>query len=117
MEFLKTGGLSFTLPILFMGIASILLFIWQISKKLSGKELNIKMVDFILFLGSFSLFFGIFGQILGLYNAAEAIQQAGDIAPSLIWGGIKVSLVTIIMGLVVLLFSSIFWFLLKPSRK
>lgn len=117
MEFLKTCGQAFNLPILLMGIASLLLFLWQISNKLSHKKLNYKMVDLILFLGSFSLAYGLFIQVLGMYSAAEVIQQAGDISPSLIWGGIRHSLMVILMGLVVLLFSSIFWFILRSLKK
>lgn len=106
----------FTLPILLMGIASLLLFFWQISIKMSGKEQKRKAVDAILFLGSFSFIYGLLGQILGLYQAAGAIQQAGEIAPALIWGGVRVSLIAPLMGFMVLLISSVFWFVAKPSQ-
>jgi len=117
MEFLKTGGYFFTIPIFVMGIVSLLLFLWLISQRAYQKEINRKHIDLILFLGSFSLAYGILGQITGLYQAAGILQTGGEISPTLIWGGVRVSLIAPIMGFIVLLFSSFFWFLLKPKKK
>ena len=113
---LVEGGMGFTLPIFLMGIVSIAVFIWLLTLKLKKAEINKKYLDLILFLGSFALIFGIFGQVLGLYSAAGAIQQAGEISPSLIWGGFKVSLIAPIMGFMVLLVSSIMWFILRSGK-
>jgi len=88
----------------------------MLPRKLNQKEFGKKQRDLILFLGSFSLFLGIFGQVLGLYQATGVIQQAGEISPTLIWGGFRVSLIAPIMGFIVLLISSIFWFILKPKN-
>ncbi len=110
------GGLYFTIPILLMGIVNVAAFIWLLTLKLKNSEINKKHLDLLLFLGSFALVFGIFGQILGFYQAAGAIQKAGEISPSLIWGGFRVSLIAPIMGFVVLLVSAIFWFILKPGK-
>lgn len=116
MEFLVQGGITFTLPILAMGLVNTAFFIWFLSLRLSGKEIVRKRLDLILFLGSFSLIFGIFGQVLGFYQAAGAIQEAKEISPLIIWGGFRVSLIAPIMGFIVLLISSIFWFILKPRK-
>ena len=112
-----SGGLYFTLPILFIGIANVVLFTMVLSKKLKGSEINLKMVDIIIFAGSFALIYGMFGQVLGFYQAAGAIQKAQEIAPSVIWGGFKVSLIAPIMGFVVLIISSIMWFIVRPSKR
>ncbi len=113
---LYEGGFTFTIPILIMGIVVLALFIWQLSRKMKQQELNKKYVELIIFLGGFSFIFGIFGQILGFYQAAGAIQQAGEISPSLIWGGFKVSLIAPIMGFTVFLISGIMWFILRPGK-
>jgi len=107
---LYEGGMLFTIPILLMGITVLALFVWQLSKKMKNMELNSKSVELIMFLGGFSFIFGIFGQVLGFYQAAGAIQQAGEISPTLIWGGFKVSLIAPIMGFFVFLISGIMWF-------
>jgi uncharacterized membrane protein YjfL (UPF0719 family) len=116
MAFIKEGGMWFTLPILIMGIVNLVLFIYLVMEKANKKDAQRKRIDLILFLGSFAFIMGIFGQVLGFYQAASAIQEASEIAPSLIWGGVKVSLIAPIMGFVVLLCSSIFWFILKPAK-
>lgn len=115
-DFIVSGGLYFTLPILLIGISNILIFALVLSKKLKGSEINIKTVDVIIFAGSFALIYGMFGQVLGFYQAAGAIQKAQEIAPSLIWGGFKVSLIAPIMGFVVLLISWIMWFIARPGK-
>ncbi len=117
MDFLKTGGLGYTFPILLMGLANLVLFIWLGSQKLKKVDFNKKHLDLIMFLGGFSLIFGMFGQVVGMYSAAGAIQTAGDISPALIWGGFKVSMIAPIMGFVVLLVSSIMWFILRPGKR
>ena len=116
MDFMIEGGIYFTAPILIMGLSSLGLFAWLLTLKQRGTELNRKRLDLILFLGSFSLIYGIFGQVLGFYQAAGVIQEVGEISPSLIWGGIRVSLIAPIMGFVVLLLSGLFWFILKPRK-
>ena len=116
-DFIVSGGMWFTLPILLIGIANVVIFALILSKKLKGSEVNLKTVDVIIFAGSFALIYGMFGQVLGFYNAAGAIQQAKEIAPALIWGGFKVSLIAPIMGFVVLLLSWIMWFIVRPSKR
>ena len=116
MDFIVNGGMGWTIPILLMGIFNVGVFIWLLNYKLKKAEINRKHLDLIIFLGSFALIYGIFGQILGLYSAAEVIQQAGEISPSLIWGGFKVSLIAPIMGFTVMLISGIMWFILRPGK-
>ncbi len=45
--------------------------------------------------------FGFMGTVLGMISAFDAIEIAGDIAPSLVAGGIKIALITTVFGLVV----------------
>jgi len=113
---LREGGATFTIPLLLMGIAVLALFVWQLSKKMRNMGLDKKYVELIIFLGGFSFIFGIFGQVLGFYQAAGAIQQAGEISPTLIWGGFKVSLIAPIMGFMIFLISGILWFILRPGK-
>lgn len=43
---------------------------------------------------------GFMGTVVGMIAAFDAIQQAGDISPTLVAGGIKVALLTTLMGLI-----------------
>jgi hypothetical protein len=67
----------------------------------------------IIYTGSFAAVCGILGQGLGIYQALYAIQMAGDISPALIMGGIKVSMIAPLYGILILLISSLIWFGLK----
>lgn len=113
MEFIVTGGVWYTVPILVMGIAAIILIAIATLRTIRKKTIHGMIADTILFLGFISLAWGIFGQITGMFQAAGAIVQAGDISPNLIWAGFKVSLIPVIMGFVVLFISAIGWFLLR----
>lgn len=44
---------------------------------------------------------GFLGTVIGMIQAFDAIEQAGDISPSLVAGGIKVALLTTAFGLIV----------------
>jgi biopolymer transport protein ExbB/TolQ len=63
----------------------------------------------ILFVGSFGFLLGIFGQSIGLYQAFQAIYAAGDISPALIAGGLRVSMLTTLYGMALLLVSWLIW--------
>lgn len=43
---------------------------------------------------------GFMGTVVGMIAAFDAIQAAGDISPTLVAGGIKVALLTTLMGLI-----------------
>ena len=72
-----------------------------------------KMINAILQLGIFSFFFGVFGQALGILQALRAIEQAGDVSPAMIFGGIKVSMYAPVYGLGIFLVSLVAWSILK----
>ena len=76
------------------------------------KQINVSSV---LQLGIFAAVFGIFGQCIGLFQAFMAIEEAGDISPAIIFGGLKVSMITTLYGLMIFLISFIIWFGLKQK--
>ncbi len=60
-------------------------------------------------IGLFSVITGIFGQLIGLYTAFAVIENAADISPALIFGGLKVSMITTLYGIVIYLISIAVW--------
>jgi hypothetical protein len=60
-------------------------------------------------LGLFALVFGIFGQLLGLYQAFSFIEQAGSISPAILAGGLKVSTIPTLYGMIIFLLSWLIW--------
>ena len=63
-------------------------------------------------IGLFSVITGILGQLVGLYSAFSAIERAADISPTLIFGGLKVSMIVTIYGIVIYLISIAIWLVL-----
>ncbi|NNF58432.1 MAG: MotA/TolQ/ExbB proton channel family protein [Rhodothermaceae bacterium] len=53
--------------------------------------------------------FGFLGTVWGMILAFDAIEQAGDISPSLVANGIKVALITTVAGLIVAIILQIFY--------
>jgi len=109
------GGPLFMSVIYLMWIAVFILgirFIILYSKD----QLIIKLKrtnDAILFLGSFTFLLGIFGQTIGIFMALTVIEAQGGVAPALIAGGLKVSMITALYGFGLLLVSAIIWFIFR----
>lgn len=66
-------------------------------------------LKYIKSVGLFSLVLGILAQLIGLYQAFSAIEQAGNISPALLAGGLKVSMITTIYGIIIFLISYLLW--------
>ncbi len=104
---------------LFMGILTILLFIvivlsvyffFLISKKeYKSLDLTIKKLKFIKTTGIFALVTGILGQLIGLYSAFTYIEAAREISPAILTGGLRISMITTIYGMIIFLISYLFW--------
>ncbi len=52
---------------------------------------------------------GFMGTVVGMIDAFDAIQAAGDISPTLVAGGIKVALLTTLMGLIAAVILQMFY--------
>ena len=116
VEHLFVGGITFMLPIYLMWIAVIILSVkFLINYYSENKDLQklAKQNSLILFIGSFSFLFGLVGQIIGLSAALDAVQSAGNISPALMAGGLRVTFLAPLYGLVLLLLSSIIWFIFR----
>lgn len=107
---------------LFMGILTVLLVIMLAisvyfaviisSGKAEGRKNLGHQLSYIKSVGLFTMITGIMGQLVGLTAAFDAMQHAGDISPSLVAGGLKVSMITTIYGICIYLLSILIWFLL-----
>jgi len=110
---------------LFMGILTILLFIVVllsvyflyliIRKEYKSLDLTIKKLNFIKTTGIYALVTGILGQLIGLYSAFTQIEAARDISPAILVGGLRISMITTIYGMIIFLISYLFWVALYYS--
>ena len=107
---------------LFMGILTILLVIilavsvYFILSIVSGKALAEKnfshQLTYLKSIGLFTMITGILGQLIGLMMAFSAIEQAMDISPAIMAGGLKVSMITTLYGIIINLLAILIWFVL-----
>jgi len=107
---------------LFMSILTILLVIMVAvvvyfaitiaSGNASDKPNFRHQLKYVRSIGLFTLITGILGQLIGLFQAFSVIQGLQDISPSILAGGLKVSMITNLTGIVIYLLSILLWFLL-----
>ena len=105
-----------TFPLTLMLILAIFMIARSliVTNKLSAETQKSQIV-YIKYVGILSLTLGIFGQVLGLYGAFTAMEQAGDVSPHIVYGGLKISSITTIYGMVIFLCCYVSWVLLKAK--
>lgn len=104
-----------------MGFLLILLVIttaWYIYQFIVGyyskntpKEKTLRMIGYGRYIGLFAMMTGLLGQMVGLISAFDAIQAAADINPAWVFGGIKVTLITPVLGTLIFMFSLFLYFI------
>lgn len=118
-ELFKAGILSWIQILIALGI--LIVFLIKIvdlfvRQKLDDSRLR-SGIHTILFLGSFAAVFGLLIQIIGIVEAINAIIEAADISPALIMEGVKRSFYNPVFGMITLLVSGVFWFILQVRYK
>jgi len=99
MSILNQGGPVFMYPLLLMLILILVLFIKELVKRGNAK----KTTNLITSISLFAIVWGFLGQIIGLMSAFDAIQVAGDVSPSILAVGLKISFLAPIFGMVIFL--------------
>ncbi|MEN8155950.1 MAG: MotA/TolQ/ExbB proton channel family protein [Bacteroidota bacterium] len=107
---------------LFMGILTILLLILLVVSIIFGISIASGRADgvanfrhrltYLKSMGLFTMITGILGQLIGLMMAFSAIERAGDISPAILVGGLKISMISTLYGLLIYMLSILIWFLL-----
>ncbi len=67
-------------------------------------------LDAILFWGGFASISGLLGTLIGFTIATQSVEAAGEVNVTLMWGGIKVSMLASLFGVLILAFASLLWF-------
>lgn len=116
IETFASGGVMMW-PLLMIGVGVVVLSV-RAGQHLFGEDPRPQVeterrLDGILFWGSMGIVLGFLGTVLGLVQMAQAIQHLAPVSSGLVWGGIGVSLVTLIFGFMIFLVASLLWFLLR----
>lgn len=104
-------------PLFFSFLAVVILALWsaiRLFRPGATPDLRTKAwLDAILFWGGFALISGVLGTLVGIIIASQAIEAAGEVSTTLVWGGIKVALLTSAFGAMILGFAALLWFVLQ----
>ncbi len=112
-EFMLIQSLSLLLIIILSGKKFLDLFLREdLPRSRIATGLNA-----ILFWGGISVLIGFISHFWGISAAYQRISYAHEISPAIIAGGYSKSLITISFGILILLFASIVWFVLRTRYK
>lgn len=104
-------------PLAFSLLTVLLLSAWSAAKLFRPNavaDLRTKAwLDAILFWGAFAVIAGALGTLVGVIIASQAIEAAGAVSTTLIWGGIKIAMLSSAFGILILAFASLIWFALQ----
>lgn len=121
IRFFYEGGPTFmSLVYLMWSIVFVLAIRFILLYRGNKNPLKLKRTnDSILFFGSFAFLIGITGQMVGLIEAFDTIQSMGanSISPGLLAGGLKVSFIAPFFGMMLLMISSILWFVFRGLKR
>jgi hypothetical protein len=104
-------------PLTLSFLAVVILALWSAAKLFrSGATPDLRSkawVDAILFWGGFAVISGVLGTLVGIIIASQAIEATGDVSTTLVWGGIKVAMLSSALGMMILAFAALLWFALQ----
>ncbi|WP_053223784.1 MotA/TolQ/ExbB proton channel family protein [Roseivirga seohaensis] len=106
---------------LFMGIQTIIAVIMIVLSVFSAKavlanqvnENSQRKISLIKEVGLFAFIIGLLASALDLMGALQAIEAAGDISPSLLAAGLKITFITPTYGLMIYTLSLLIYFALR----
>ena len=111
----QVGFIRYPLTLTFLVV--VILAVWSAVKLFrpgATPDLRSKAwVDAILFWGGFAVITGVVGTLVGIIIAAQFIEAAEAISTSMVWGGIKVALLSSTIGVLILAFAALLWFALQ----
>lgn len=108
------GGVLYMNAITVLLVLNVAIASYAIYRRVSRKTLNPNWVESIKHVGTFAAALGTFGTLVGLFFAFNALERSAETIPfPMIMGGLKVSLITVLYGLIVFFISMIIYIVLK----
>jgi len=99
-------------PITILGLIMLALAVWvhtRVGKTEQDPSRTRKLNNVVLQLGIFAFFTGILSQTIGLMQAFQVIQAVEAISPTLLAGGLYVSMIAPVWGLILLMIGFVAW--------
>lgn len=118
MELIEQGGFMMW-PLVLISLAVIAMTGWSwVSLRGAGSAADAVVetrIDSVLFWGAYGVVLGILGTLVGIGQAAGAIASFGaeTVSAALVWGGIRVAMITVIFGFLIFSIALVAWFFLR----
>ncbi|MEQ6166765.1 MULTISPECIES: MotA/TolQ/ExbB proton channel family protein [unclassified Ekhidna] len=109
IELFQMGGMLF-MSILTIELAAVIFFA---TKCFLSKDQSVGQIKNV---GLLAVITGILGQLIGLFSAFEAIQQMGAVSPAMLAGGLKVSMITTIYGVIIYIVAILLAIIIKNRK-
>jgi len=110
---LNDGGPLFMYPMVIVLFVVIALFIIAMIKKDNYEQ----TIEYLKSLGWLTAAWGLLGHTIGMIMGFDAVSAAQEIAPSIIAGGLKVALLTPLLGTIVFIVARIEIIILLVLKK
>jgi hypothetical protein len=108
------GGVVYMHSITVLLVLNVAIATYAIYRSVSRKTVDPNWVEAIKHVGGFAAALGTFGTLVGLFFAFNALEGSAEAIPfQIIMGGLKVSLITVLYGLIVFFISMIVYIVLK----
>jgi membrane-anchored glycerophosphoryl diester phosphodiesterase (GDPDase) len=101
VDLLIRGGVWFTLPLTVLAVVVIAVAAWDAWAILRRNETRPRRRRLLVQLGLFGFIFGLLGHALSLYEMMQAVERVDGVSPALVAGGLRVSFIVPIFGLLV----------------
>lgn len=86
------GG-TFFMTLVSLPILASIFFLFRARK-------NPKLLLVVRELGTLALALGVLGSLIGLFDGFQVVEQMGGVSPEMLMGGLKISLITSLYGLI-----------------
>ena len=111
------GGAEFMHPISLLFMSNIVGIGYIVFCRIRKKLIHPNWLEIVKHFGGVAVAYGTFGTLLGLLLAFDALEKSDQIIPfQVIMGGLKVSLINILYGLIVFFFSMVAYIALKLTE-
>ncbi|HPF50075.1 MAG TPA: MotA/TolQ/ExbB proton channel family protein [Draconibacterium sp.] len=116
MQAYKIGGVFMNLITIF-GLIALGITLWKVIEIVRKRNVNTRLLDLVKMSAWLAISLGFLSQVVGIVRALEAIKAAADISAEIVMNGAIVSFYAPIWGLIVFIFSMIFYYVLKVVVK
>jgi hypothetical protein len=120
MDLVNAGGfMMYPMIAIALAVAGMAVWSWRTLqvRQAGGDAVVETRIDSVLFWGAYGVVLGILGTLVGIAQAASAIEAAGGVSAPMVWGGIKVALITVIFGFLVFSVALVAWFALRVAYR